>query len=67
MRLLCVMLALVILVTTVQIGCTTTGHDRYRQETWRNAFAADCIGIQDDADAYICKDRPTHLSQWYFP
>jgi hypothetical protein len=67
MRLLCVLLTLVVLVTIVQTGCTPSRHDEYRQMTWRYSFAADGIGIQDDADAYICQERPTHLSQWYNP
>jgi hypothetical protein len=65
MRLLCVLLALLMVVTFFGAGCS--GHDRYRQMTYRYAGEADGITIQDDADAYILADRPTHLSQWYFP
>ena len=50
----------------VGVGCTPSAHDQYRQMTWRYDSQADCIGMQDDADAYILKERPTHLSQWYF-
>jgi hypothetical protein len=67
MRLLCLLLTLVVVVTVIQAGCAPSAHDRYRQMTWRYAAYADCIGGQDDADAYICQERPTHESQWYFP
>jgi membrane protein YdbS with pleckstrin-like domain len=67
MKRLCLLLALLLGVTIVSIGCAPSAHDRYRQMTWRYSFETDGITIQDDADAYILQERPTHLSQWYFP
>ncbi len=67
MRLLCVLLMLVVVFVIMQTGCALSGHDRYRQMTWRDDLQADGIGIQDDVDAYLCQERPTHLSEWYFP
>jgi hypothetical protein len=65
MKRLC-LLTLVSVVTMVGVGCAPSAHDRYRQMTWRYDCQADGISIQDDADSWILKDRPTHLSQWYF-
>jgi hypothetical protein len=65
MKRLCLLLGLLLAVTIVSVGCSA--HDRYRQMTWRYSVETDGITIQDDADAYILQERPTHLSQWYFP
>jgi len=65
MKRLCLVLGLLLAVTLVGLGCSA--HDRYRQMTWRYSFETDGITFQDDVDAYILQERPTHLSQWYFP
>ena len=65
MKRLCLLLGLLLAVTIVGIGCSA--HDQYRRMTWRYSVEADGITFQDDVDAYILQERPTHLSQWYFP
>ena len=64
MKRLCLLLWLLLAVTIVGIGCSA--HDRYRQMTYRYSIEADGITVQDDVDALILQERPTHLSQWYF-
>jgi hypothetical protein len=64
-RLLAVLAALVA-VSIVGSGCgEPSAHDRYRQMTYRRNLDADCLGVQDDADAFLLLDRPGHLSPWY--
>jgi hypothetical protein len=47
-------------------GCEPTGHDRYREMSYRRSADADTLGIQDDFDASVLMtDRPTHLSEWF--
>jgi hypothetical protein len=68
MRYLCLLVALAVVAMTVSTGCTPSSHDRYRQYTYRIVCETDGIGIQDDFDATVLlTERPTHLSQWYFP
>ena len=68
MRHLCLLVVLIVVVSIVATGCQPSSHDRYRQYTYRIAIEGDGIGIQDDIDAmFLLSERPTHLSQWYFP
>ena len=64
-----VLLVLVLLaaVSLIATGCQKSAHDRYREWTYRRVIEADAVGIVDDADAVLLSERPTHLSQWYFP
>jgi hypothetical protein len=66
MKRLLTVLAAVVAVSIVGSGCgEPTAHDRYRQMTYRRTADADVLGIQDDADACLLFDRPSHLSPWY--
>jgi hypothetical protein len=67
MRHLCLLVALLVVVMTVSTGCTPSSHDRYRMYTHRTICESDGIGIQDDVDAVLLSERPTHLAQWFFP
>ena len=59
-------LALLVLVSGLGIGCQPSAHDRYRQMTYRRDADADWLGIQDDVDAgFLLTERPTHLSPWF--
>jgi len=64
MKCLCLIVAGLLVVSALGIGCTSS-HDRYRQMTYRRAIDADVLGIQDDMDAAVLlSERPTHLSPW---
>ena len=66
MKRLCLVLAVLVVVSMVSVGCQQTSHGRYRQMTYRRVVDADLLGFEDDVDAAILlSDRPTHLSQWY--
>ena len=66
MKRVCLLLALLVAVSIVAVGCETTSHNRHRQMTYRRAVDADILGFEDDMDAaVILSERPTHLSQWY--
>jgi len=64
MKCLCFIVAGLLVVSVFGIGCTA--HDRYRQMTYRRAIDGDILGFQDDVDAAILLDRPSHLSPWLF-
>jgi len=66
MKRVCLLLALLVAVSIVAVGCETTSHSRHRQMTYRRVVDADILGFEEDMDsAVILSERPTHLSQWY--
>jgi len=66
MKRLCLILAGVLMLSMLAMGCQPSAHDRYRQMTYRRAADMDALGIQDDFDASVLlTERPSHLSQWY--
>jgi len=66
MKRLCLILAGVLVLSMLAIGCEPSAHDRYRQMTYRRVADMDALGIQDDFDASVLlTERPSHLSQWY--
>ncbi len=66
MKRMCLLLAGLVLLSMVVVGCQPSAHDRYRQMTYRRVGDADVLGFQDDVDAAVLlAERPTHLSQWY--
>jgi len=67
MKHLCLLVLLVLVVSIVATGCQPSSHDRYRMYTHRIDCEANHIGFCDDLDAVFLMERPTHLSQWYFP
>jgi len=67
MKRLLLVLVVLAAVSLIATGCQKSSHDRYREWTYRRVIEADAVGIVDDADAVLLSERPTHLSQWYFP
>jgi len=68
MKRLCLILAAVMMLSILAMGCQPSAHDRYRQMTYRRVADTDALGIQDDFDAAVLlTERPSHLSQWYAP
>ena len=66
MKRVCLILAGLLLVSMVGLGCEQTSHGRYRQMTHRRVVDADILGFNEDVDAAILlSERPSHLSQWY--
>jgi hypothetical protein len=66
MKLLFLVLAGLVLMSVMSIGCEPTAHSRYRDMTYRRVNDTDVLGIQDDTDALIfMSERPSHLSQWF--
>jgi len=64
--LLVAVLSMLMTIALMTTGCEPTGHDRYREMTYRRSADADTLGIQDDFDASVLMtDRPTHLSSWF--
>ena len=65
MKCLCLIVAGLLVVSALGIGCTSS-HDRYRQMVYRRDLDADVLGIQDDVDATVLlSERPSHLSPWF--
>ena len=66
MKRVCLILAGLLLVSMVGLGCEQTSHGRYRQMTYRRVADADILGFNEDVDAAILlSERPSRLSQWY--
>ncbi|MCX5670315.1 MAG: hypothetical protein NTU94_03200 [Planctomycetota bacterium] len=66
MKLMCLVLAGLVVMSVMAIGCGPTAHSRYREMTYRRVNDTDWLGAQDDVDALILlSERPSHLSQWY--
>ncbi len=67
MKRLCLIVAGLLLVSMVAVGCgEQTSHGRYRQMTYRRVTDADLLGFEEDVDAAVLlSERPTHLTQWY--
>ncbi len=66
MRHICLILAGLMVLTVVAVGCEPSSHGRYRQMTYRRVIDADALGFHEDVDAAVLlTERPTHLSQWY--
>jgi hypothetical protein len=66
MKLLFLVLAGLVLMSVMSIGCEPTAHSRYRDMTYRRVNDTDALGIQDDTDALIfMSERPSHLSPWF--
>jgi len=66
MKLLGLVLAGLVLMSVMAIGCERTAHNRYREMTYRRVVDSDVLGMQDDMDTLILlTERPSHLSTWY--
>ena len=66
MKRLCLILAGVMVLSILAMGCQPSSHDRFRQMTYRRVADMDALGIQDDFDtAVLLTERPSHLSTWY--
>lgn len=66
MKRLCLVLAVLVAVSILAMGCEPSAHGRYRQMTYRRVIDGDILGFDDDVDtAILLSERPTHLTQWY--
>jgi hypothetical protein len=66
MKRLCLIVAGLVVLSVMAIGCEPSAHSRYRDLTYRRAVDTDVLGFQDDFDSTVLlSDRPNHLSEWY--